>query len=257
MNEFLFFSHILAVIFFVLVAFRFGKEALISTVALQGILANFFVFKQIALFGFHVTASDVFAISGTLGLNLLVEFFGKKTAKKAIWISFFFLIFCFAMGSFHLGYLPSLYDVNHGHYASLFSSMPRVIIASLTTYLLVSRFDIFFYSKLKLIFGGRHLVLYSTLALVISQLLDTALFSFLGLYGVVNSIVDVFVVSFIIKLVIIATSSPFIFVISRLFGRRYKLQAAHRAKLENGAFDRVGLGGDFFKKEKDDKRAWR
>ena len=62
MNELIFLFHILLVLSFVLGALRLGKNALLSLLALQAILANLFVVKQISLFGFAVTCSDVFAI---------------------------------------------------------------------------------------------------------------------------------------------------------------------------------------------------
>ncbi|MCK4518100.1 VUT family protein, partial [Candidatus Babeliales bacterium] len=43
---------------------------------------------------------------------------------------------------------------------------------------------------------------------VVEQALDTVLFGFLGLYGVVHSVTDVFVVSFSIKMLTILCMSP-------------------------------------------------
>ena len=71
MNETIFFLHIFSALLFLALAIRLGKMALGVYVALSGVLANLFVVKQIELFGLHATASDVFAVGGILGLNLL------------------------------------------------------------------------------------------------------------------------------------------------------------------------------------------
>ena len=73
MNEILFFSHLFIVTLFVLIFLKLGKEAVIASVAIQAILANLFVIKQISWFGFEITCSDVFSIGSIFSLNLLRE----------------------------------------------------------------------------------------------------------------------------------------------------------------------------------------
>ena len=180
MNEFLFFYHVLAVFCFILGALRLGKNALITIIAIQGVLANFFIFKQIKIFGLNVTATDVFAVGGILALNLLVEFFGKEIAKKAVWITFFTSIFCCLMGIFHILYVPSVYDINHQNYAAIFSFMPRVIISSLIVYFAVQRFDVFFYSFLRRKFKWKYPTILNVSSLYKSSLFNIKNGSFIS-----------------------------------------------------------------------------
>ena len=58
--------------------------------------------KQIDLFGFSVTCSDVFAIGGILSLNLLQEYFGKEAASRAVKVSLLALLFFAVMSQVHL-----------------------------------------------------------------------------------------------------------------------------------------------------------
>jgi uncharacterized integral membrane protein (TIGR00697 family) len=204
-NELVFLSHILIVIGFVLLALRLGKSGLIGFIALQGVLANLFVVKQMSLFGFAVTCSDVFAIGGILSLNLLQEYFGKEAAKQAVKISMLTLVFFAFMSQIHLFYAPTEADATQGAFLTIFSQSLRIVIASIGTFYLVQQFDVRFFGILK----GKLPVRVAT-SLVCSQLLDTVLFSFLGLYGLVESVWDIILVSFLIKCLIIATSSPFV-----------------------------------------------
>jgi len=208
MNEFIFFFHILAVIIFTLGALKWGKEALTVSIVIQTILANLFVTKQMTLFHFNVTCSDVFAIGGVLGLNLLQEFFSKDSAKRAAWICFYFMLFFAVMSQIHLLYTPSLYDTAHHSFVNLLSSTPRLLFASLATFSLVQLFDRHLFSRLKKKFSTAPLMFRNGLALICSQLLDTVLFSFLGLYGLVASMFDIIAVSFLIKLLIIFCITP-------------------------------------------------
>lgn len=217
MNELIFVGHVIFILLTLLVALRLGMGALISIVSLFTILANLFVQKQIMLFGLSVTASDAFIVGGILGLNLIHEYFGFQEAKKAIWISFFCSIVYLFLSQIHLLYTPSAIDYSQVHFEALLFQMPRIIIASLFTYLIVQLSDTLFYRFMKNIFSGRYLTLRSLLSLLISQFFDTVLFSVLGLWGLVASIKSIIIVSYAIKLIVIAFSVPFIALSAKFF----------------------------------------
>ena len=204
MNESLFLLHVFLVIGFALGALRLGKEALTTWVALQAVLANLFVIKQMTFFGFNVTCSDVFAIGSIAGLNLLQEYFGKDSAKRAALICFCSMIFFGVMGQIHLVYTPSPEDVTQAAFFTVLGPTPRLLLASFATFFIVQQVDVRFYSLLK----KYSVAARGAIALCVSQLFDTALFTLLGLYGMVASLSDIIVVSFLVKLAIIACMSP-------------------------------------------------
>ena len=152
MNEILFFSHLFTAMLFVLISLKLGKEAVIASIAIQAILANLFVIKQISWFGFEITCSDVFAIGSIFSLNLLREYFGLEIAKKAIWISFFAMIFFTVMSQIHLFYLPSVFDTTHSAFLQILTPTPRLLFASLATFIIIQQLDIKFLGFLKKIF---------------------------------------------------------------------------------------------------------
>ncbi len=203
MNEWIFFSQTFAIVAFALGALRIGKEALIAWVAIQALIANLFVLKQIDLFGLEVTASDSFAIGSLLGLNLLQEHFGREEANKATKICFFFLCFFTLVSQLHLFYEPNASDTTQSAFSTLLSLAPRLLIASMASFFLVQRFDVFFFSHLKKIAPSLDFAWRLALCLTVSQLLDTVFFSFGGLFGVVVSLIDIIVMSFLIKLIVI------------------------------------------------------
>lgn len=208
MNEGLFLGHIVLIISFLLIGVRLGVGALTGLVAIQAVLANLFVTKQISLFGLNVTCSDVFAIGGMLGLNLLQEYFGQSFARKAIHISFFTMLFFLCMAQIHLWYIPSILDLTQDAFQTILSATPRIILASLTTYFIVQRLDVWLFGFLKQKLQGRRLFLRMTLSLILTQWVDTVLFSFFGLYGIVGSILHVIGFSFLVKCSIIILGTP-------------------------------------------------
>jgi hypothetical protein len=206
MNEFLFFGHVFLTVGFLFVAFQRGGAALTTLIALQAVFANLFVVKQMSFFGLEVTCSDVYAIGGLLALNILQEFFGKEAAKRAIGISWLANVFFVAMAQIHLLYMPSASDQMHGSFAQIFSSTPRIVFASMGVYWIVQQFDYRFYSWLQT--KWRALPFRLGLSLVVSQTLDTVLFSFFGLYGLVPSLSGIILISLLTKWLAIGCSVP-------------------------------------------------
>lgn len=208
MNEMIFFLEILVIVAFVIGALRLGKGALTSWVTVQALIANLFVLKQISLFGLEVTASDAFAIGSVLGLNFLQEYFGKEEAKHATWVCFFFMLFFAVVSQLHLLYHSSTFDNTQSSYEQILSPAPRLLFASITVFFIVQQVDIRFFAFLKNNFPHLGFAIRAAIALVISQFLDTFLFSFVGLYGMVVSVFDIIAVSFAVKLLVIFFITP-------------------------------------------------
>lgn len=207
MNEIIFFIHIILIIAFANGALRLGKEALTAWVSLQAILANLFVIKQIVLFGFNVTCSDVFAIGSIFGLNLLQEHHGRDAAKRTAKICFYFMLFFALMSQVHLLYTPSIHDVSHLSFVNILSPAPRLLLASLAAFFIVQQIDVRLFHFLKIRFPKLPLFARNGISLTLSQFLDTILFSFFGLFGLVANIWDIIFVSFVLKLLIVACTS--------------------------------------------------
>ncbi len=210
MNETVFIIQALLIVGFALGALKLGKGALTAWVAIQALIANLFVLKQITLFGFDVTASDAFVIGSLLGLNFLQEYFGKAEAQKATWICFFFMLFFTLVSQLHLLYQPSSHDTMQPAFVALLSPSPRLMLASMSVFFVVQQIDIRFFALLKDKFPKANFALRTAAALILSQFLDTVLFSFVGLYGIVASVIDIIFLSFAVKLLVIFCFTPFI-----------------------------------------------
>ena len=212
MNELIFILHTIIISCFALGALALGRYALVAC-----ILANLFVIKQITLFGLHATCSDTFTVGATLGLNLLQEYHGRIITRKAIWINFFLLIFYAVASQIHLAYAPSTVDAMQPHFRHILTFMPRIVIASFSVYLLVHFLDYFLYSTLKRLLNNRFLLIRNYASIIICQLIDTILFSFLGLYGIIEHIWQVILISYLIKLAAIFVTTPFVCLSHRIY----------------------------------------
>ena len=208
MNESIFLFHVITILVFTLIAFRLGKTALGSWICIQALCANLLVLKQVVLFGLHVTCSDVFAIGGILSLNLLQERYGPKVAQKIIKQCLCFMLFFAVLSQIHIFYIPSAQDTAQSAYTLLFAPAPRLLFASLFTFFIVQKIDVLVFAKLKARMPSASFALRTSLSLLFSQLLDTILFTCIGLYGLIASVFDMIVLSFLIKALVIATLFP-------------------------------------------------
>ncbi|MCB1084832.1 MAG: queuosine precursor transporter [Chlamydiia bacterium] len=216
MNELIFLFHIVALMSFVMAALYFGKETLIACFSLQIILANLFVTKQMICFGLDVTCSDVYTIGAIFSLNLLQEYHGKRVANQTILTLFFLLFFFIIMSQFHLRYHPSEYDGMHQAFSAILGYTPRIMLTSVFVALLCQKLDIELFGWLKKVLPEKAFFIRFGGASLVTQFIDTALFSSIALYGLVHSIGDIIFMSYIIKVAIIFTMAPFTLLTRRL-----------------------------------------
>jgi len=216
-NELIFIIHTFIIGGFALGSLALGKQALVAFVCVQCMLANLFVIKQTTLFGFAATTADAFTIGATLGLNLLQEYFGKKITRKTIWINFFLLIFFVIVSQIHILYIPNQDDWAQDNFISILQFAPRIVVASLSVYLITHLTDYYLYGFLKRNLQNRLFIIRNYASIGLSQFLDTFLFSFLGLYGIIENIWSIIFISYMIKLVSIIIATPFVYFSHRIY----------------------------------------
>lgn len=179
---------------------RWGRQALTTFIVVQALLANWMVLKQITIFGLNATPSDPFVIGGTLALIFLQEQSGQKAAREALFLAWAALLFFCVIAIVQIAYIPSLTDTADLAYQMIFYVTPRLLIASAGTYFISERLNLYLYHYMRTKFPTRESSA-RWLAIVISQAFDTVCFSICGLYGVVQDLTDIMVMSYIIKLI--------------------------------------------------------
>jgi uncharacterized integral membrane protein (TIGR00697 family) len=188
---------------------RLGKAALTAYVSLLFVIANLFVIKQIQLGSFNATGADAFIIGISFSINLLQEYWGESASRKAIIISFACSALYLLMTIIHLAYHPAPFDSSHEHFVYIMQHSARIIIASFISYAITQFADTYLYSFTKRATAGKFFILRNYLSMFSSQLFDTVLFSFLGLYGIVHNLMHIIFISYLIKVFAILLSTPF------------------------------------------------
>jgi uncharacterized integral membrane protein (TIGR00697 family) len=209
MNEVYFAFHILLIASAILFALRLGKEALICLFCILGFTANLFVLKQANLFSLVVTCTDAYIIGCDFTLALLQRHFGRSEAEKAPRYLLFTLILFIVLSQLHLLYLPSAHDTFNSSYRAILSFAPRIALSSLLVGFIAQKLNIFLQHQIEKLFPSSPAFILLFAPILLSQLFDTAAFSFLALYGQLHSMMNIVIMSYLVKVITIILMSPF------------------------------------------------
>lgn len=226
-NEILWLVMLLANFLLIILAYRlFGKWGLIMWIPISVIVANIQVIQTVKLFGLVATLGNIVYATSFLVTDILSENYGKKEAQKAVWIGFFSLISMTFLMNLALQFKPFSGDefaaVAHDATSTIFSLMPRIAVASLAAYLLSQRHDVWAYHFWRNRFSkDSQIWLRNNLSTMISQLIDSVVFVAIAFWGVYewNVLFEIFITTYILKWVVAAADTPFVYWGKAIFKR--------------------------------------
>lgn len=145
--------------------------------------------------------------------EIVTEVHGPKSARflvtTGIFVQLYVLFFVWLGGVFPASPVRDLTVP----YQQLFSLAPRMVIASIVAYFVSQFLDIEVFQRLKLATRGKFLWLRANLASYVSQALDTALFTFIFLGGVVpwRDLVLTGLTSYFVKIAVGTLDTPLVY----------------------------------------------
>ena len=153
------------------------------------LVSNIMAVKVISLFGlFYFDAGTiVFPFAYMLG-DVLTEIWGYRTARKIIWLTFLcniIMVLCTQIGV----WLPSpdYLDETANAYNHIFSYVPRIVVASLTGFLLGELSNAWLMEKIKKITGNKRLWVRTIGSSAVAYLFDSLPFVLIAFLGVVST----------------------------------------------------------------------
>ncbi|WP_213357678.1 queuosine precursor transporter [Chlamydiifrater phoenicopteri] len=208
MNEGIFFIQMTFLLVAGLIFVYLGRLWVSAWVTFLTLIANIFVTKQVSLFSLDVTATDVYIIGLLTVINLFREFYGAEEARKVLQISWVLSIAYLIASRLHAAMVPSVHDQSQEHFIFLLSPALRLTMASLGALVLSQITEEKTFLFLKKLFRGRFFSARSALSMILSQVVDTVFFCFVGLYGLVAKVDDVIIMSLSAKSLGIILSMP-------------------------------------------------
>ncbi|PTI85352.1 queuosine precursor transporter, partial [Mammaliicoccus vitulinus] len=120
-----------------LVLYRiFGKTGLFVWVAIGTIIANIQVIKTVELFSVSATLGNVMFASIYLATDILNDIYGRKQAKKAVWLGFSSVIVMVILLQCSLAFIPAQDDVSQQALETIFNIVPRIALGSIIAYII-------------------------------------------------------------------------------------------------------------------------
>ena len=205
----------------------FGKKGLLAFNVLATLLANIEVLILVRAFGVEMTLGNVLFASTFLITDILSENHSRKDASKAVIISTLCSVIFIVISQSWLLYTPSVNDWASGAFRTIFSSTPRIVCASLAVYLLSQLTDVWLYHKwwewCRKYFGDekKGLWIRNNGSTMISQLINTFLYTFLAFYGTysISTLVSIFTSSYLIYIITSLLDTPFVYWCRRIHHR--------------------------------------
>ena len=197
----------------------FGKKGLLAFNVMATLLANIEVLLLVKAFGVEMTLGNILFASTFLITDILSENHSRKDANKAVIISTLCSVMFIGISQMWLLYDLSAYDWAGPSFRTIFSSTPRIVCASFAVYLISQLTDVWLYHRwwawCRKRFGDNRKGLWirNNGSTMISQLLNTLLYTFFAFYGTypTGTLVSIFLSSYIIYFIISILDTPIVY----------------------------------------------
>ena len=228
-NEFLLAGSVVLIFGAVLLGYKFfGRSGLYCMSAVMTILANIEVILLIDAFSMEQTLGNVLFAATFLITDILSECEGKAKANKAVWIGVFSSLFFLLLSQSWLIYTPSVNDYAYESIKNVFSNTPRMIISSLVVYVVSQLFDVWLYHKWwsftekRFCDKRKYLWLRNNGSTLISQILNTLLFTLLAFWGTYDAktLISIFLSSYVIFIVTSLLDTPVVYFARRIHDKK-------------------------------------
>ena len=190
----------------------FGKTGLFAWVAISTVLANIQVTKTVEILALTATLGNSLYASTFLATDILNEKYGKKDARKAVWLGFASLLIMVVVMQFGLKFIPAESDIADTSLQTIFGLVPQIALGSMIAYLASQHIDVIIFSAIRKVFPkDSQFWIRNNGSTLISQLLDTLIFTSIAFYGVfpLDIWLEIFISTYILKFIVTVLSTPF------------------------------------------------
>ncbi|EPO5903488.1 queuosine precursor transporter, partial [Staphylococcus pseudintermedius] len=212
-NEWLGLGSFIVTFVLMVVMFRlFGKSGLYAWVAIGTIIANIQVLKTVDIFTISATLGNVMFASIYLATDILNDIYGRKVAKKAVWLGFSSTFIMIIVMQVSLAFQPSEVDMAQDAMKAIFDVVPRIAFASITAYIIGQHIDVLVFNMIKKVFrSDRTFFIRAYGSTTLSSIVDTALFVMIAFYGSLPNgvVLEIFITTYLLKLLTTVLNVPF------------------------------------------------
>lgn len=198
----------------------FGKQGLYAAVVLDIMLCNVVGPKITTIFGIDTSMGAIIYAGIYFATDLLGEKYGRREANRAVMLGFSVMVVITIMGGMSLLFLPTtdpkkveFATTMHQAHQHIFGFAPRLALGSLVAYLVSQRYDVWAYHAIMARTGRKHLWLRNNGSTIVSQFIDTFLYSAIVWWGIFDfwTAVQLGLGKYFFKVLIALMDTPFIY----------------------------------------------
>ncbi len=201
----------------------FGRIGLFAWVAMATVIANIQVIKVIQLCGITATLGNVLYASIFLATDILSENYSKKDAALAAILGFVSMLALPLLMTLSLLFKPGEGDFSQEALKTLFGVVPRVVAGSAVAYIVSQIHDVWSYHFIKTKMPSTKMLwLRNNGSTLVSQLLDSLIFSTIAFYGLYPTriFLEIVLTTYLLKAVCALLDTPFIYLAKYLHSHK-------------------------------------
>ena len=198
----------------------FGKQGLIAWVAIGTIIANIQVIKTVHIFGISATLGNVMFASIYLATDILNDIYGRKVAKRAVWLGFSSALVMIIVMQMSLHFIPAPEDMAQKSLSTIFDLVPRIALGSIIAYIIGQHVDVFIFSAIKKVFSSdKTFIIRAYGSTMLSSIIDTALFVTIAFAGTLPNMIvfEIFITTYLLKLISTIFNVPFGYIAKSMY----------------------------------------
>lgn len=204
-----------------ILAVKLGKEWLIAIPPVFIIIANIFAPQLISVFGLVTSLAVPVYASIFLATDIIAEHWGKKEARKVVWMAFLAQIFALIFSQIIIqAQVLEISQVVHESLTLIFGFTPRIVLGSMVAYVISQNWDIWVFHSLKKKTGGRFLWLRNNASTISSQFIDSFIFISIAFYGILPGIVPLALSVWVLKVAVALLDTPIIYLSYGILGKK-------------------------------------
>lgn len=216
-NSLLWFISLLSSFIIIIFAYKYyGKTGIFMWIIFATIISNIQTVKLVEIFGLETALGNILYGTTFLATDALNLKYGEKVAKKSIIIGIITMIFVNFFMSIAVYYRPSPNDFAQESLKIIFTFDLRISIASIIAFTISQFNDAKLFTHLQKKY--KKLWLSNNFSTIISQIIDTVIFTLITYIGVVswNIILELMLSMLVFKIIIAICDTPFLYIIDRL-----------------------------------------
>ena len=225
MNELILAVSVVFIFGAVLLAYKlFGDTGLYGMTVAVTILSNIEVLILVVAFGMEQTLGNILFAATFLITDILSENAGKKAANRAVFLGIFASAFFALLTASWMLYVPADSDWAMPSIRAIFSTTPRLVLASMSVYAVSQLLDVWLYHKWwevtekKSGDSRKFLWLRNNGSTLLSQFFNTFLYTFAAFWGVyeMGTLWNIVFSSYVIFIVTSLLDTPAVYIARRM-----------------------------------------